>query len=37
VNYEIIAEWLNKVFPEVHEGYSDSEIFNADETDICSG
>jgi hypothetical protein len=34
VNCETAAEWLNKVWPEVCEGYSDSDIFNADETGI---
>jgi hypothetical protein len=34
VNCETTAEWLNKVWPKVREGYSDSDIFNADETGI---
>jgi hypothetical protein len=31
---ETIAEWLNKVWPKEHECYSDSDIYNADETGI---
>jgi hypothetical protein len=34
VSCETAAEWLNKVRPEVREGYSDSDIFKADETGI---
>jgi hypothetical protein len=34
VNCETTAEWCNKVWPKVHEGYSDSDIFNTDETGI---
>lgn len=34
VSGEATAEWLAKVWPKVCEGYSDSELFNADETSI---
>jgi hypothetical protein len=34
VNCETTAEWLYKVWPKVCEGYSVSDIFNADETGI---
>jgi hypothetical protein len=37
VKYETITEWHNKVWPKVHEGYSDSHIHNTDDTVICSG
>jgi hypothetical protein len=34
VNSDMITEWLNAVWPSVHEGFADSDIFNADETGI---
>jgi hypothetical protein len=34
VNCETTAEWVNMVWPKVREGYSDSDISNADETGI---
>ena len=34
VNSDMVTEWLNAVWPSVHEGFADSDIFNADETGI---
>jgi hypothetical protein len=34
VNCETTAEWLSTIWPKMREGYSDSNIFNADETGL---
>jgi hypothetical protein len=34
VNCETAAQWLSTVWPKLHEGHPDSDIFNADETGL---
>ncbi|XP_060855363.1 tigger transposable element-derived protein 4-like [Metopolophium dirhodum] len=34
VNTEITQNWLEKVWPELREGYTDDQIYNADETGL---
>jgi hypothetical protein len=34
VNSHMTTEWLNAMWPSVHEGYADSDTFNTNETGV---